>query len=111
MVFEQAPLAMHEIDQDGVVRRINRAECDLFGLEAAEILGRHASDLTTPEQRDESRAAVTAKLAGIKPLGPFARGYARQDGKNLPIEVHETPILGSCGPIFGIGSCLVALSW
>src|SRR5690242_14524769 len=30
-LFEEAPIAYHEIDREGVVRRVNRAECDLLG--------------------------------------------------------------------------------
>ena len=38
-LFEQAAVAMHEIDAEGIVRRVNRAECELLGLEPEEILG------------------------------------------------------------------------
>ena len=68
---------MHEIDADGIVCRVNRAECELFGLEADEILGRHASEFVAPAERDESRLSVAAKLAGVKPLTPFERCYSR----------------------------------
>ncbi len=110
MLFDQAPLAMHEIDQEGVVRRVNRAECELFGLQPDEILGRHASEFAAPEEREESRSSVAAKLAGVKPLNPFPRRYAHRDGSPLVVEVHESPILGAGGAIQGIRSCLVDLS-
>ena len=29
-LFEEAPVAYHEIDRDGIVRRVNRAECALL---------------------------------------------------------------------------------
>ena len=31
-LFVEAPLAYHEIDTEGVVLRVNRAECDLLGF-------------------------------------------------------------------------------
>ena len=34
-LFEEAPVAYHEIDTEGIVRRVNRAERELLGLEAA----------------------------------------------------------------------------
>ena len=110
MLFDQAPLAMHEIDQEGMVRRVNRAECELFGLHPEEILGRHASEFAAPEEREESRVSVAAKLAGAKPLSPFERRYANRGGSPLVVEVHESPILGVSGAIQGIRSCLVDLS-
>ena len=39
-LFDCAPVAYHELDMDGVVRQVNRAECALLGYEAAQMLGR-----------------------------------------------------------------------
>jgi PAS domain S-box-containing protein len=110
MLFDQAPVAMHEIDCDGVVRRVNRAECELLGMEETEIVGRHASEFAAPEERDRSRTSVARKLAGVKPLSVFERTFARKDGSLVVIEVHESAILGPGGSIQGIRSCLVDLT-
>jgi PAS domain S-box-containing protein len=110
LLFEQAPMAMHEIDAEGIVCRTNRAECELLGMESDEILGRHASEFIGPEERDASRTAVAAKLAGVKALAPFERGYLRKDGSLRIIEVHEAAILSPSGRIQGIRSCLVDLT-
>jgi PAS domain S-box-containing protein len=109
-LFEEAPVAMHEIDGDGLVCRTNRAECELLGLAPDQILGRHASEFVMPEDRDQSRASVAAKLAGLKPLVPFERCYSGKDGTLLLVEVHEAAILGPSGLIQGIRSCLVDLT-
>jgi PAS domain-containing protein len=37
-IFAEAPIAYHEIDSQGIVRRVNRAECELLGFAASEIL-------------------------------------------------------------------------
>ncbi|HXA50493.1 MAG TPA: PAS domain S-box protein [Candidatus Acidoferrum sp.] len=110
MLFDQAPVAMHEIDRDGMVRRVNHAECLLLGLEEAEIVGRHASDFAAPDERERSRTAVARKLAGVKPLTVFERTFARKDGSRVALEIHEAPILGPGGSIQGIRSCLVDLT-
>jgi PAS domain S-box-containing protein len=109
-LFELAPLAMHEIDALGIVRRVNRAECALFGLAPEQILGRHASEFAAPQERAQSRVSVAEKLAGRKAMVPFERVYGRSDGTRVVVEVHETPILGPDGGIRGIRTCLVDLS-
>src|ERR1035441_8733200 len=39
-LFEQGPVAYHELDQEGNVRWVNQAECELLGVEADfEIMG------------------------------------------------------------------------
>ena len=58
-LFEEAPIAYHEINRNGIVTRVNQAECDLLGLSADEILNRHIWDFVAEDQRDTSRAAIS----------------------------------------------------
>ena len=109
-LFEEAPISIHEIDAQGILRRVNRAECKMLGLEPEQILGRHASDFVTPELRETSLASVRDKLAGIKPLEPFERKYQRADGRTWIAEVHETPILDGKGAIQGMRTFMIDLT-
>jgi len=86
MLFEEAPVAIHEIDRDGMVTRINRAGQMFCGYSASEIIGRHASEFVAPRHREESRAAIRDKMEGIRPLAPFERHYQRKDGRLLRVE-------------------------
>ena len=110
MLFEQAPVAIHEIDSQGIVCRVNRAGCQLLGLPAEEILGRHASDFVSPDARQASLAAVNAKLQGLKALEPFERCYQTRDGRTLTMEVHESPILSESGALQGLRTFMVDLT-
>ncbi len=101
-LFEDAPVAYHEIDKQGVVRRVNRAECASLGLEPAEILGRPVWELIAPEQRETSRQAVMRKLSGEQALAPFCRQYMRHDGATVMVEIHENFIHHKNGAIAGI---------
>src|SRR5581483_4893927 len=77
-LFEEAPIAYHEIDRDGVVCRVNQAECDLLGLTSDQILNRHICDFVADDQREASRAAIRRKMEGKEPPEPFRRDYVRQ---------------------------------
>ena len=110
LLFEDAPVAMHEIDGDGIITRVNRARCALGGYGPEELIGHHASEFVPAEQREESRAAVRAKLRGAQPLIPVERSYLRKDGGLLRVEVHDTPIYGAKGTIQGMRTCLVDLT-
>ena len=109
-LFQDAPVPIHEIDGAGVIRRANRAECQLLGLREDEIVGRHCSEFVPEELRAESYVSVRDKLAGIKPLAPFERTYACKDGRARVMEVHETAILNERGGIRGIRTCMVDLT-
>ncbi len=109
-LFDEAPVAYHEIDGTGVIRRINRAECALFGCEAAAIVGRPVWDMVAPEAQAEARDELHKKLAGQMPLATFERRFVRRDGNELWIEVHETPVRGPSGEIEGIRAALLDIT-
>jgi two-component system, cell cycle sensor histidine kinase and response regulator CckA len=109
-LFEEAPLALHEIDREGVVRRVNQAECELLGIEAREILGRPVWEFTAPEEREISREAVRQKLNGERPLAPHSRGYSRTCGRPLVVEIHENAIRDGDGKITGIRTALIDIT-
>jgi len=106
-LFEDAPIAYHEINCRGIICRVNRAECRLLGLPTVEMLGRPVWEFVAPEEREASRAAVHRKLAGQQPLVPFLRVYRRRDGRNVVVEIHENLIRDVRGNIVGIRTALL----
>lgn len=106
-LFDEAPIAYHEIDHKGLVRRVNRAECRLLGLSACEMLGRPVWEFVTAEEKENSHRAVLRKLAGEQPLRPFLRAYRRRDGRQVLVEIHENIIRNRRGQIVGIRSAML----
>ena len=106
-LFEEAPVAYHEIDRRGVVTRVNEAECALLGLPAAEILGRPVWSLVVPEEQVAARREVAEKMSGSAPLTPFSRTYVRRDGTRPVLEIHENFIRDADGAISGIRAALL----
>lgn len=109
-LFEDAPVAYHEIDTDGVLTRINRAECELLGYCAAEMVGRPVWELVDADEQAASREAVRKKMSGEKALVPFERTYRTRDGHQVAVEIHERLIVDSAGAVLGIRSCLLDIS-
>ena len=106
-LFDQAPVAYHEIDQEGLIRRVNRAECDLLGLEPEAIIGKHAWEFVLPEERESSRHSVLRKIAGDGLIAPFQRRFVRPGGDPLDVEIHERLIEDHSGNVLGIRSALL----
>src|ERR1700716_3424024 len=69
-IFEEIPLACQEVDLDGVIRRANQKLCDLRGLQASEILGKHYADFAPDSEADRVRNETHRKLAGEATLAP-----------------------------------------
>ena len=105
-LFDDAPIAYHEIDLKGIVQRVNRAECELLGFPAGDLIGRPAWEVVASDQREVSRARVAEKLTGKTPLAPFERPYTRRDGTILLLEVHENLIRDPHGNPAGIRTAM-----
>lgn len=106
-LFEEAPVAYHEIDAAGIVRRVNRTECELLGRPPEEILGRSIWEFVAPEAQAASREAVEAKLAERQPLAVTERSYLRADGSRIGVELHEKLIRDPAGRVRGIRTMLL----
>ncbi len=105
--FEQSPVAMHEVDVQGVIQRVNQAECKLLGYLPSELLGKSVFDFVAPQERSMATTFFRGKIIGQYPLAPFQREYLRRDGSVITVEIHETLIHDSSDNIVGIRSALV----
>lgn len=106
-LFEQAPIPYHEIDQQGFIRRVNRASCKLLGYEANALVGKYLWDLMVPEWREAGRQALIGKLDGSRPVVPFEVEILCKDGSRIQVEIHETLIHGSAGETVGLRAALL----
>ncbi|MGA1992499.1 MAG: PAS domain S-box protein [Bryobacteraceae bacterium] len=106
-LFEQGPVAYHELDQEGVVHWVNQAACDLLGTEAGAMLGRPIFEFVSRGTPSESREAFKRKLSGQQALAPFARDHIRSDGRHLTLEIHEALIRDDRGAVTGMRSVML----
>src|SRR5262249_50832880 len=88
-LYDDAPLGYHEVDAEGRVVNINRAECELLGYSREELIGRSVFDAIVEEFREAARAAFPDKIAGRRPLTPFERTVVTRDGRRLIIAIEE----------------------
>jgi PAS domain S-box-containing protein len=109
-LFNDAPVPYHEIDRSGVVRRVNRAECDILGRSREEMIGRPIWDFVVEDEREMSRTAVMEKLAGIRPLGPLEREYETRSGQRITFEIYENFICDPSGRIIGLRSAMLDIT-
>lgn len=106
-LFNHAPIPYHEVDREGLIRRVNVAELRLLERTRAEMIGRPVWEFVSNEQRETSRIAVAEKLAGKRELVPTEREYLTASGRKLPLEIHETLIRDASGAITGMRTALL----
>jgi two-component system sensor histidine kinase/response regulator len=110
LLFEDAPVAYHEIDTEGRITRVNRAECAMLGYEPSELIGRHVCELGLPEEREYCLDLVGRKLKGDAQLVPVQRRFLRKNGEPITIELYQNLILDENGRIAGIRSILINIT-
>ena len=106
-LFEEAPVAYHELDTEGIVRRVNQAECALLRVSAEEVIGQPIWQFMPGGDREVGRAALARKLAGTQPLAPFRRVYVTGQGRYLTVEIHDRVMRDGSGHAIGMRSALL----
>lgn len=107
-LFEDAPVACHEIDRNGNVLRVNAAECALLGFRAHEMAGRPIWEFAS--EPELSQRSVQGKLSGDEPLTVVERDFQGRDGNKLFLEIHSKFIYDGNGAVIGIRSFLVNMT-
>ena len=102
-LFDNAPVAYHELDTEGRFIRINRTEELLLGYTSDELKGRYPWEIIVEKI---SRDATKAKLKGKEQLKAVERTFIRKDGTHVSVLNEDRMILDSDGNILGIRSTL-----
>ena len=102
-LFDDAPVAYHELDREGRITRINRTEQTLLGYTAEELIGKPVWELIVEKTSQE---AVKKKLTGIVPLQSYERTFIRKDGTLIPVMVEDRMISDAAGHVSGIRTTL-----
>jgi len=102
-LFDNAPVAYHELDVNGCFTRVNRTEELLLGYAESELRGRHPAEIIVEKV---SRKSIEAKLAGKMSLQAVERTFIRKDGSQVSVLNEDRLIYNSDGKVTGIRSTL-----
>jgi two-component system, sensor histidine kinase and response regulator len=102
-LFDDAPMAYHELDRDGHITRINHAGERLLGYKAEELVGRPVWELVVEKV---SQDAVRRKLSGVMPMTSYERTFIRKDGEMILVQVEDRLIYDAKGNVTGIRTTL-----
>lgn len=106
-LFEDAPILYHEIDREGTVLRVNRTECDVLGVTAAEMIGHKIWEFVVPEEREAARAGIARNLLGPDvPASRERRFFSRTHGE-MTFQLHHRLIRSPEGAVSGIRTAMI----
>ena len=103
-------MAYHELDRNGVILRVNRVACALFGYQPGEMLGQSALRFVAEVDRAAGRQAFHRKLSGEQPLKPVEIRIVRRDGGESSLESHDILVRNAAGETIGIRTALLDIT-
>jgi PAS domain S-box-containing protein len=109
-LFNEAPIAYHEMDVHGVICKVNLAECRLLGRSRNDMVGRPVWDFVPVGDQENVRIAVSESLAGRSPVEAVEREFVTGTGKRLVVEVYENVIRDSSGEITGVRTAMLDIT-
>jgi PAS domain S-box-containing protein len=107
-LFDGAPsgVALHEIDAQATVTRVNARELEILGRREDEIRGRHVWEFAV--MKEASQRAVSKKLSGSG-LKPFVRTLTRADGTGFTAAFVERYLSDPSGAVVGIRTAFMPI--
>lgn len=105
-VFERPPagIGVHELDDQGIITRVNAEELRLLGYRENQMVGRAAWEFVV--MQGVSQRSVEKKLSGEKELKPFVRTFQKADGTGVALLVLDRLIKDAHGRARGIRTAI-----
>jgi PAS domain S-box-containing protein len=100
--FDQTPegVAVHELDEKAVIRRVNRQEQRVLGYAAEQLVGHVPWDFIV--MNEVSQRAIQQKLDGTRELKPFLRTFRHASGAPLTVLMLDRHRKDASGRIVGL---------
>jgi two-component system, sensor histidine kinase and response regulator len=99
-LFDDAPIAYHELDTEGRITRVNKTELRLLGYKRGEMERRPVWEFVVEQ---DMRSSLAAKLAGRMPLDEgYQCTFRKKDGTLVPTLVTERLMTDAAGEVVGL---------
>ena len=96
-LFDDAPVAYHELDLDSRLTRVNATELAMLGYKAGEMVGRSVWDFIIEEQPEEIMPPTMAANARLE----YQCTFRRKDGRKVAVLMRQKFITDASGAICG----------
>jgi two-component system, sensor histidine kinase and response regulator len=107
-LFDDAPVAYHELDTNDCIVRVNKTELAMLGYTAEEMVGRPVSEFIV-EDPDDSDTLPTQLSSELR-LETTQRVFRKKDGSAIPALMRHKLITDANGEVRGMRSTLQDIS-
>ncbi|WAC06093.1 MAG: PAS domain S-box protein [Methanoregula sp.] len=95
--FELASIGKSLTSPDGMLKKVNRAFCDMLGYSESELQAKGFAEITYPDDLDESIECVRSLLADERQTYRMDKRYIRKDGTLIWTDVSTMLLKDSLG--------------
>lgn len=107
-LYDHAPVGYVSLDRDGVIREINLAGVELFGVARSRIIGRSLPGFVSPEYREQFARHLNTVLAGASGES-LDIALERPDAAPVSVRLRSNPELNG-GAVTGARTALLDIS-
>jgi PAS domain S-box-containing protein len=83
-IYDDAPVMMHSVDTDLIIRNVNKKWLEILGYNRDEILGKSIESIMTPESKTNLRERI-AEFWNVGEVHDIAYEYIKKDGTALNV--------------------------
>ena len=107
--FDRTPpgVAVHELDTQGIIVRVNAEEQRVLGYPADRMVGRPPWEFIV--MNEVSQRAIAQKLAGQKELKPFVRTFRHASGAAMTMLLVDRLRKDAQGRVVGLRTALMEI--
>ena len=109
-LWDDAPIAYHVLDAEGIIKEVNHTEMDMLGYTEDEMVGNSIFDFVLPQQRQEAEERFRRKLAGNHISKQDDRIYVRKDGSRIYVSIDDRMEFGKDGKVSGVRTTMVDIT-
>jgi two-component system, sensor histidine kinase and response regulator len=106
-LFDDAPVAYHELDNDNRITRVNQTELAMLGYSAAEMVGRSVKEFIV---EDPTSDEIPGHAPGDLHFEATQRTFRKKDGGKIPVLMRHRLISAANGEVRGMRSTLQDIS-
>ena len=106
-LFDEAPVAYHELDLESRITRVNATELSMLGYRLEEMVGRLVTDFIVS---DNSGTLGQEPAPGDPRHESYERTFRRKDGRRVPVLMRQRPMTDARGAVCGTRATLQDIS-
>jgi two-component system, sensor histidine kinase and response regulator len=106
-LFDDAPVAYHELDLDHRITRVNATELNMLGYRSEEMVGRLVTDFIISDSPGTSLPQIPAVDQRHE---SHERTFRRKDGRRVPVLMRQRPMTDDAGVVCGTRATLQDIS-